>query len=134
LPFGLTVAPREFDRFFDGINIPAQNAGETHLAVSLVPQGWCALPTNGANAGGNCSVFKQRACSYKICASDVRSGPLDGTGQLRTIYDDHVAIGAAAVPTSALFAGALATFAVAAPFWGKGEGAAWLSTRRILEG
>ncbi|MET3646017.1 hypothetical protein ABIC60_000629 [Phyllobacterium ifriqiyense] len=25
----MTVAPREFDRIFDGINIPAQNAGET---------------------------------------------------------------------------------------------------------
>ena len=30
LPFGLTVAPREFDRIFDGITIPAQNAGEPH--------------------------------------------------------------------------------------------------------
>jgi len=30
LPFGLTVAPREFDCIFYGSNIPAQNAGETH--------------------------------------------------------------------------------------------------------
>lgn len=30
LPFGLSVAPREFDCIFYGISIPAQNAGETH--------------------------------------------------------------------------------------------------------
>ncbi|RVL25261.1 hypothetical protein [Sinorhizobium meliloti] len=44
--------PREFDCIFDGINIPAQNADETHVAVSSVsdendqPPGGlrCALP------------------------------------------------------------------------------------------
>ncbi|MEY9101477.1 hypothetical protein ABIA24_004450 [Sinorhizobium fredii] len=29
-PFGLSVAPREFDCIFYGINIPAQNASESH--------------------------------------------------------------------------------------------------------
>nr|WP_246663698.1 hypothetical protein [Phyllobacterium endophyticum] len=72
LPFGLSVAPRELDCIFDGINIPAQNAAKRMIAVSSVIANNCPdnLPSvSNANAcllPGTLSGSRQSAPGPKL--------------------------------------------------------------------